>query len=110
MGGWGPDEPEGQLPLPDAEITIAELLKPLGYKTGFVGKWGLGGPDSEGHPVRQGFDLFYGYLCQRVAHNYYPTHLWHNEDPDSLEGNAYFAAHQRIDEPLESDEAYYEAL
>ena len=108
MGGWGPDEPEGQLPLPDAEITIAELLKPLGYKTGFVGKWGLGGPDSEGHPVRQGFDLFYGYLCQRVAHNYYPTHLWHNEDPDSLEGNTYFAAHQRIDEPLESNEGYYE--
>lgn len=108
MGGWGPGEPEGQLPLFDAEITIAELLKPLGYKTGFVGKWGLGGPDSEGHPVRQGFDLFYGYLCQRVAHNYYPTHLWHNEDPDSLDGNAYFAAHQRIDEPLESDEAYYE--
>ena len=108
MGGWGPNEPEGQLPLPDAEITIAELLKPLGYKTGFVGKWGLGGPDSEGHPVRQGFDLFYGYLCQRVAHNYYPTHLWHNEEPDSLDGNTYFAAHQRIDEPLESNEAYYE--
>ena len=108
MGGWGPDEPEGQLPLPDAEITIAEILKPLGYKTGFVGKWGLGGPDSEGHPVRQGFDLFYGYLCQRVAHNYYPTHLWNNEDPDILEGNAYFSAHQRIEAPLESDEAYYE--
>ena len=27
IGGWGPDEPEGQLPLPDSEITLAELLK-----------------------------------------------------------------------------------
>ncbi len=108
MGGWGPDEPEGQLPLPDEEITIAEILKPLGYKTGFVGKWGLGGPDSEGRPNRQGFDHFYGYLCQRVAHNYYPTHLWHDTNPDSLEGNAWFSAHQRLEEPLETDEAYYE--
>ena len=108
MGGWGPDEPEGQLPLLDAEVTIAEILKPQGYKTGFVGKWGLGGPDSEGHPNNQGFDLFYGYLCQRVAHNYYPTHLWQNGTPDSLEGNAYFAAHQKIDAPLETEQDYYD--
>ena len=74
VGGWGPDEPEGQLPLADSEVTIAEMLKPLGYSTSFVGKWGLGGPDTEGHPNNQGFDHFYGYLCQRVAHNYYPTH------------------------------------
>ena len=108
MGGWGPDDPEGQLPLLDAEFTIAEMLKPAGYTTGFVGKWGLGGPDSEGHPNNQGFDLFYGYLCQRVAHNYYPTHLWQNGTPDSLEGNAYFAAHQKIDAPLDTEEEYYD--
>lgn len=108
MGGWGPDEPEGQLPLLDAEITIAEMLKPKGYATGFIGKWGLGGPDSEGHPNNQGFDEFYGYLCQRVAHNYYPTHLWDNADPDSLEGNTYFASHQQIDEPLATEQDYYD--
>ncbi len=107
MGGWGPDEPEGQLPLLDSEVTIAEMLKPLGYQTGFVGKWGLGGPDSEGHPNNQGFDQFYGYLCQRVAHNYYPSHLWHNDEPDSLEGQEYFAAHQRIEAPLSSIDEYY---
>ncbi|MDA1029405.1 MAG: arylsulfatase [Bacteroidetes bacterium] len=108
MGGWGPNEPEGQLPLRDSEFTIAEMLKPLGYSTGFIGKWGLGGPESEGHPNNQGFDQFYGYLCQRVAHNYYPTHLWQNGSPDSLEGNAYFAAHQKLDAPLETEEAYYD--
>ncbi|MDE2995116.1 MAG: arylsulfatase [Bacteroidota bacterium] len=108
VGGWGPDEPEGQLPLKDAEITIAEMLKPAGYATGFVGKWGLGGPDSEGHPNNQGFDRFYGYLCQRVAHNYYPTHLWSDSEADSLDNGEWFAAHQKLDAPLESEEAYYE--
>ncbi len=57
---------------------------------------GTGGPGSTGHPCFQGFDLFYGYLCQRVAHNYYPTHLWHNHDVDVL-GNRQFTAHQTID-------------
>lgn len=109
MGGWGPDEPEGQLPLPDSEVTIAEMLRPAGYATGFVGKWGLGGPGSEGHPNNQGFDFFYGYLCQRVAHNYYPTHLWKNSVADSLAGNpVWFSAHQRIDAPLATEQDYYD--
>ncbi|MCH2181288.1 MAG: arylsulfatase [Mariniblastus sp.] len=98
MGGWGPEEPEGQLPLPDDEVTLAELLKERGYRTAAIGKWGLGGPGSTGHPCYQGFDKFYGYLCQRVAHNYYPTHLWDNHDVDVL-GNPHFKAHQKLDEP-----------
>lgn len=105
-GGWGPDAPEGQLPIPSSEITLGERLQALGYETGFVGKWGLGGPGSTGHPLYQGFDRFYGYLCQRVAHNHYPTHLWDNHDVDIL-GNDYFAAHQKIEAPL-SDSAEYE--
>ncbi|MFT5143586.1 MAG: arylsulfatase A [Rhodothermales bacterium] len=108
LGGWGPDEPEGQLPLKDSEVTIAEMLKPLGYATGFIGKWGLGGPDGVGQPNKQGFDHFYGYLCQRVAHNYYPTHLWRNGERDSLKGNApWFTAHERIDSPLDTEMEYY---
>ena len=75
-GGWGPEEPEGQNPLPAESVTLAERLKDLGYATAVFGKWGLGGPGSTGQPNFQGFDHFYGYLCQRVAHNYYPTHLW----------------------------------
>ncbi|NOG55568.1 MAG: arylsulfatase [Planctomycetes bacterium] len=106
MGGWGPDEPEGQLPLADAEITIAELLQHDGYATCAIGKWGLGGPESEGHPNNQGFDHWFGYLCQRVAHNYYPTHLWRNADKVMLDGNEYFSSHQRLAEAPGDPAAY----
>jgi arylsulfatase A len=98
VGGWGPDEPEGQLPLSANTNTIGSSLQKNGYATGAFGKWGLGGPESVGHPNKQGFDTFYGYLCQRVAHNYYPTHLWNNETKEMLEGNeSWFAAHEKLD-------------
>ena len=67
--------PEGQEPIPDTEITLGELLQAEGYVTGGFGKWGLGGPDSCGHPNQQGFDRFFGYLCQSHAHSYYPSYL-----------------------------------
>ena len=97
IGGWGPDEPEGQLPVPAGTITLGGILQQHGYATAAIGKWGLGGPGSTGAPNAQGFDLFYGYLCQRVAHNYYPTHLWRNGEKDMLDGNEWFAAHQRLE-------------
>ena len=80
-------ENEGQFPLSSQELTIAEVLKEAGYRTGAFGKWGLGYPGSEGDPNFQGFDQFYGYNCQRVAHNYYPTHLWDNQNKIKLKGN-----------------------
>ncbi len=70
--------PEGQWPIEDETFTLAELLKQKGYVTGGFGKWGLGGPGTEGDPVFQGFDVFFGYNCQGKAHNYYPRHLWDN--------------------------------
>jgi arylsulfatase A len=79
---------EGQWPMPDKQITLAELLKQAGYITGAFGKWGLGYPGSEGDPTNQGFDEFFGYDCQRLAHNYYPYHLWHNHEKINLNGNA----------------------
>lgn len=108
-GGWGEHEPEGQLPLPDAEVTVAERLRALGYRTAGYGKWGLGGPGTEGTPENQGFDHYYGYLCQRKAHNYYPTHLWRDGERAPIEGNAYFKAHQKLKEPLGTDDDYYAA-
>ncbi len=81
-------QPEGQYPLADSVLTLAEVLQQSGYRTGAFGKWGLGYPASEGDPNRQGFGEFYGYNCQRLAHNYYPYHLWDNEERDSLTGNA----------------------
>lgn len=80
-------QPEGQYPLEAEAYTLAEALKEAGYATGAFGKWGLGYPGSEGDPNNQGFDEFFGYNCQRLAHNYYPYHLWHNQDKIVLEGN-----------------------
>jgi arylsulfatase A-like enzyme len=72
-------QPEGQAAIPKAEITIAEVLKQQGYVTGAFGKWGLGPPGSEGDPLQQGFDRFFGYNCQRHAHSYYPAYLWSDD-------------------------------
>ncbi len=72
-------EPEGQWPIPDSAVTIAEVMKKAGYTTGDFGKWGLGPVASSGDPVKQGFDYFFGYNCQSKAHNYYPDHLWEND-------------------------------
>src|SRR5690606_5614917 len=80
-------KPEGQYPIPDSLVTLAEALKASGYTTGAFGKWGLGPVGSEGDPNRQGFDVFYGYNCQSLAHRYYPTHLWHNDRRIVLEEN-----------------------
>jgi len=77
----------GQLPLPDATVTIAEVLKQRGYVTGCFGKWGLGAVDSSGDPLHQGFDRFYGYNCQRHAHNLYPRYLVSDQENVWLEGN-----------------------
>ena len=80
--------PEGQWPMPAETFTVAEMLKQAGYVTGGFGKWGLGYPGSEGDANMQGFDEFYGYNCQRIAHNYYPSHLWDNQQKVILEANS----------------------
>jgi len=67
---------EGQRPIPAETVTIGKLLQKVGYKTAIIGKWGLGGPLTDGIPNKQGFDFFFGYNCQRQAHTYYPRHLW----------------------------------
>lgn len=78
---------KGDFPLADSEITVAEVLKDAGYVTGLFGKWGLGFSGSEGDPNHQGFDEFFGYLNQALAHNYYPYHLWHNNEKVVLHEN-----------------------
>ena len=71
-------QPEGQTALPDSVITIANLLQQQGYRTGAFGKWGMGYITTSGDPNKKGFDEFFGYNCQSLAHDYYPDHLWHN--------------------------------
>jgi len=81
--------PIGQEPIPAGSVTVAKRLKQAGYATGAFGKWGLGYPGSEGDPLRQGFDEFFGYNCQRNAHRYYPDYLWHNARKVDLDGKTY---------------------
>ncbi|VTS04628.1 arylsulfatase [Tuwongella immobilis] len=82
-------KPEGQFPIPADTVTIPKLLQQAGYVTGAFGKWGLGAPGSEGEPLKQGFNRFFGYNCQRVAHNYYPTHLWDDAQKIALKNQAF---------------------
>ena len=80
-------EPEGQTPLPDSVKTIANMLQQAGYTTGAFGKWGLGFITTTGDPNKKGFDHFFGYNCQSLAHNYYPDHLWKNHERVDLSAN-----------------------
>ena len=70
--------PHGIYLRPD-DFTIAEMFKKAGYKTGGVGKWGVGIPGTWGLPNMQGFDYFYGHYNQDQAHFYYPDYLWEND-------------------------------
>ena len=78
---------EGQRPILTSTVTLGEILQDAGYKTGIVGKWGLGAPLTDGIPNKNGFDFFYGYNCQRQAHQLYPKHLWKNEEKDWLDND-----------------------
>lgn len=80
-------KPEGQYPIAASEVTLATLLKARAYATAAIGKWGLGQPGTPGDPNKHGFDLFFGYHCQAVAHNYYPKFLRRNDVRIDLEGN-----------------------
>jgi arylsulfatase A len=106
LGGHADDDEKGQYPLPAGHPTIARALKARGYATAMIGKWGLGGPGGTGVPNEQGFDFFFGYLDQRQAHNYYPTHLWKNEERFPLR-NKWFSPHQKH-EGDPNDPAAYE--
>jgi arylsulfatase A len=96
MGGFSDEKEGGQMPLPEGTVTLVRLLQDAGYKTAAIGKWGLGMANTSGSPNRQGFDYFYGYLDQKQAHNYYPTHLWENGVWDTL-NNPSIEVHKKLD-------------
>lgn len=96
-------KPEGQRPLPADAVTAPARFKQAGYVSGGFGKWGLGPPASAGAPTAQGIDRWFGYNCQRVAHNHYPTYLWDNDRRFPLE-NPDFAAHQPLPAGVDADD------
>ena len=99
----GEFKPEGQRPIPLNEVTMAKIFKKEGYMTGAFGKWGLGGPGTEGDPMNQGFDRFFGYNCQRHAHSYYPDYHWSDRDRVPLNNNPPVPGHASL--PKGSDPA-----
>ena len=105
VGGYPDPDELGQMPLDSGTYTVGTLLQEAGYYTGAIGKWGLGGRESLGQPRFQGFDYFFGYLDQQLAHNFYPTHLWRNGERVELD-NPYFHPHQRFegDDPTDPEQ------
>jgi len=60
--------------LPD-DINLQNVLKKSGYQTYHVGKYGLAGAKGsalDGHPLKVGFDKFFGYLFHADGHDHYP--------------------------------------
>ena len=89
-------EPDGQIPLSDSAFTVAKLLKNAGYETTLIGKWGLGNVGTSGDPLQQGFDDYYGYLDQVLAHNYYPEYLLRNGEREMLANRSAVPRLQRV--------------
>ncbi len=102
LGDFSDEGERGQKPLPAEEFTIAEMLKQKGYATGMTGKWGLGVNNTEGSPNKQGFDYYYGYLDQKQAHNFYPSHLWENDQWDTLP-QPWLNVHKKLDPATATD-------
>ena len=90
------DKEEFDLPLPASEVTLAEIMKQKDYATACIGKWGLGGPLSEGSPNKQGFDYFFGFLNQASAHKHYPEFLY--ENAEKLPFNKKIYAHDAMEQ------------
>lgn len=57
--------------------TIADILKTVGYETIAIGKWGLQGkgeaPNWPAHPLKKGFDHYFGYIRHADGHEHYPV-------------------------------------
>lgn len=59
---------------------MASTLRQIGYSTAIIGKWGLQGNDKydvdgykwPGHPLKRGFDYFFGYMRHSDGHEHYP--------------------------------------
>jgi arylsulfatase A-like enzyme len=68
---YKPNDPD--MGLTRKEKTIAELLSPVGYYSGIIGKWHLGAHVPTSHPMKRGFNEFYGHLGG--GHKYFPQDL-----------------------------------
>jgi len=101
--------------LPATEVTLAQHLRAAGYTTALFGKWHLGGHASF-HPLRRGFDEFFGFLHEghfyaRPPYRNVTTMLRRRALPDggrgpagggrwtSDDGRLIYSTHMGSDEP-----------
>ena len=67
------------------EITVAQLLKNAGYRTGLFGKWHLG--KYPGYlPQERGFDEFFGHYHGHIERYEFPDQVYHNGTPVEARG------------------------
>ena len=63
----------------DENHTLATVLREAGYATGAIGKWGVHGlnlePNAPAHPLKRGFEYYYGYLRHVDGHEHYPKEM-----------------------------------
>ncbi|GBC97887.1 Arylsulfatase [bacterium HR17] len=76
------------LPLPENERTIGEILRDAGYRTGYIGKWHLDGVPRDRFtppgPRRHGFEFWAAWNC---AHDYFNGRIYRDTpEPISLPG------------------------
>ena len=68
------------------EVTVAEVFKQRGYRTGIFGKWHLG-RYARYHPNSRGFDEFFGFWQYGFINRYMDSdELWHNRRPVATVG------------------------
>lgn len=68
------------VPLANEDVTLAEVLRAAGYRNAAIGVWDLGGNNTSGHPLRQGFSDWFGFLDSKEARDLYPKALWRNAE------------------------------
>ena len=101
--------PQSKKHIHEKEITIAEGLKSIGYKTGMFGKWHLGSPNESNQfsektlPLAHGFDEWIG---TNVSHDYNNSMLL-KSDPS---GNNPIPGYDLIAKDLPSDVKASESL
>ncbi len=74
--------------LPENTYTLAKMLQQQGYKTGVIGKWGLGYKEDSGNPLKQGFDYHYGFLTHYESHSYFPLVMYENNNDINFPQNS----------------------
>ncbi len=88
--GYKGDQLIRRMHLTEKDVTVAQVLRPAGYRTGLVGKWHLDGYHPEAGPLERGFDEFYGWLTQNMATqipSYFPAKRYRNRELYDVEGN-----------------------